>query len=301
MSTSRVSTGQMYTNAQNHVAAARDKEQISAEKAGTQKEINRPSQDPSGWMLANNLKDDKSVREIISKNAGVANHVLAATETIFEQAQQYVGRAYELAIANSGTSLGGPVGRLGALEEVKGIYDGLLQTLNFRFGSRTLLAGHQSQGPAFDAMGNFLGDSGVLAIDIDKDTQLPLTVSAERHILGQGELKGVNILTAFQRLMEGLGSDDSLLIQGTLEDMKSGIEQLSMARVEVGARMQIIDRALDRHATHLISTSDQVSKIEDADAMQVFSDLARDQIILKAAISTSEKILSQNPGDLLFK
>jgi flagellar hook-associated protein 3 FlgL len=301
MSTSRVSTGQMFTNAQNHVANAREKEQVSSEKCSTQKQINRPSQDPSGWMLANHLKDDVSVRETLSKNAQVASHVLTATETIFEQAQEYVGRAYELAIANSGTPIGGATGRHAALTEIEGIYEGLLQTLNFRYGNRTLLAGHHSQGPAFDKQGNFLGDSGVLAIDIDKDTEIPLTLSAERHILGQGEVPGVNILGAFQRLMQGLGADDTNLIQSTLEDMKQGIEQLSTARAEVGTRMQNIDRALGRHASHLISTSEQVSKIEDADAVKAFSDLARDQTILKAAISTSEKILHENPADIFFK
>src|SRR4051812_7183750 len=124
MSTSRISTGQMYTTAQQHVASARDKEQISGEKSATNKEINRPSQDPAGWMLANNLKDDQSIRETLTKNAQEQNPVLTATETIFDQAQQYVGRAYELAVANSGTSLGGPVARQAAFTEVQGIYDG---------------------------------------------------------------------------------------------------------------------------------------------------------------------------------
>ncbi len=301
MSTSRVSTGQMYTNAQQHVASARDKEQLSAEKTSTNKQINRPSEDPAGWMLANTLKDDLSVRETLTKNAQVANHVLTATETIFDQAQQYVNRAYELAIGNSGTALGGPVARQGALTEVQGIYEGLLQALNFRYGSRTLMAGHHSQGPAFDANGNFVGDSGVLAIDIDKETQVPLTMSAERHILGMGEKGGVNIVQTFHRLMDGLGTDDSQMIQSTLEDMKRGIEQLSAARAEVGTRMQNIDRALGRHASHLISTAEQVSKIEDADAIKAFSDLSRDQTILKAAISTSEKILSQDAASIFFK
>ena len=143
--------------------------------------------------------------------------------------------------------MGGAVGRQGALTEVSGIYDGLLQALNFKYGSRTLLAGHHSQGPAFDANGNFLGDSGTLDIDIDKDLRVPLTMSAEQHILGQGRVGGVNILTTFQRLMKGLGTDDTDLIQGTLEDMKRGIEQLSSARAEVGTRMQNIDRAMGRH------------------------------------------------------
>jgi flagellar hook-associated protein 3 FlgL len=301
MSTSRVSTAQMFGNAQANVAKARDREQVSTEKAATQKEINRPSQDPSGWMLANSLKDDKSVRETVSKNAQVAGHVLKATETVFEQAQEYLGRAYELVLSVSGTPMGGPSARLDALAEVKGIYDNLLQALNFKYGSRTLLAGHNSQGPAFDSQGNFVGDSGVLEIDIDRELRVPLTMSAERHILGQGTQDGVDILGAFNRLMVGLETDDSAMIHGTIEDMKKGIEQLSIARAEVGSRQLSIDHALGRHSTHLISTAEQVSKIEDADAIKVFSELARDQTILQAAIRTSEKILSENPVEMLLR
>ncbi len=301
MSTSRVSTNQMYTNAQEHVSKARDREQASAEKTSTQKQVVRPSDNPSGWMLASQLKDEKSTRATLEKNAEVANHVLKATETVFEQAQECVGRAYELAIANSGTALGGGAARMGAYTEVQGIYEGMLQALNFRYGNRTLLAGHRSDGPAFDSNGQFLGDNGQLEIDIDKDTSLSLSFSAPKHILGEGGMGGVNLLDAFQRLMVGLKSDDTNTIQNTIEDLKRGIEQLSTARAEVGTRMQSIDRALGRHASHLISTADQISQIEDADAAKAFSDLARDQTILQAAVKTSEKILNENPADIFFK
>lgn len=300
MPTSRVSTNQMFTNAQGHVAQAREREQISGEKAASQKEINRPSQDPSGWMQASTLKDDLAVRETLTKNAQVANHVLQATETIFEQAQEYVGRAYELVIGTAGTATG-PNARQDTLAEIQGIYDGLLQALNFKYGNRTLLAGFRSDRPAFDHGGNFLGDAGVVQVDIDRDLRVPLTMSAERYILGREAVGGIDIPATFQRLIQGLSIDDTPMIQSTIEDLKHGIEQLSVARSEVGTRMQSIERALGRHANHTISTAEQVSKIEDADAIKVFSDLARDQTILHAAIQTSQKLLSNNPGEIFFK
>src|SRR4051812_26029400 len=103
--TARIATAQMFHNSQAHVGAAREKEVISSEKASTGKEIVRPSQDPSGYMISSSLKDDLSIRETIAKNANYARNLLSTTENIFIQLQDQVQRAYELAVASAGNTV----------------------------------------------------------------------------------------------------------------------------------------------------------------------------------------------------
>jgi flagellin-like hook-associated protein FlgL len=120
-------------------------------------------------------------------------------------------------------------------------------------------------------------------------------------VLGEGSENGVNVVMAMKTLLEGLESNTSHLIQQSLAMLTKANDQLSFARADLAGRMQQISRVLNTHTEQNITTTDTVSKIEDADAIKVFSDLARDQTVLQSAISTSKKILSENPVDILFK
>src|SRR5262249_46750997 len=100
----RISTSQIFSTAQANVSEARDKEMISAEKAATNKEITRPSQNPSGWLTAAALKDSLSSRDTMAKNAAMAQHVLNTGDTLLGQVQDSLQRARELAISASGSN-----------------------------------------------------------------------------------------------------------------------------------------------------------------------------------------------------
>lgn len=298
---SRISTSQIFSNAQSHVAQAREREVSSSEKASTMKELVRPSQNPSGYVTASTLKDDLSIRDTIAKNASMATHVLNTTDTVLGQMQEYVQKAHELAVAAAGTDDTGTAYRKHALTEMKAIFDGAVQVLNTRYGNRTLFAGLKSQGPAFDAQGKFVGDSNLFEIEISRGLVVPIGISAERAFQGKGMENGVDILSTFQGLIQGLQADDALLVREALDPLMKANDQMSLSRSELAARMNQVDRAIADHTTSSVDSKDAISKIEDADAIKVFSDLARDQTVLQAAMSTSQKILSSDPSDILFK
>lgn len=297
----RISTAQIYQNSQTNVANAREKEVVTSEKASTMKEIVRPSQDPSGWLTASTLKDDLSARESIAKNAGLAMHSLNTTESIFTQMGEYVQKAHEIALAASGTDFMSVATRKHAVSDMKGVFDGAIQTLNTRYANRTLLAGLKTQGPAFDAGGKYVGDGEDFQIEIARGLVVPVNISGARAILGEGIHGGVNILENFQSLIAGLENDDPEMVRGTLDALVKAVEQVTLVRAELGGRMNQIQRALSDHSIQFIESKDAIAKIEEADAIKVFSELARDQAVLKASMSTTQKLLSENPVDILFK
>ncbi len=149
--------------------------------------------------------------------------------------------------------------------------------------------------------GKYLGDKGSIEIEVAKGLKIPINVSAEKAFLGEGVRNGTNILTTLQSLVKGLEMNNVEQIRGSIDELQKANEQISQVRGEVGARMNQIQRAVDNHVSSKIDTLDSISKIEEADAIKVFSELARDQTVLKAAISTSQKMLSENPTDILFK
>lgn len=299
---SRISTSQVYGMNQQNMVNARAKEMKSSEKSSSLKAIERPSENPADFMIAANMKDDISVRESISKGAHFANSVLAATETVLSQSQEISQKMHELALSVSGGKMNVSENQQKAvLAEMEGLYENFMANLNTRFGNKTLLAGYQSDKPAFDLQGNYLGDSGVIKVEADRGVIVPMNISGTQIILGEGLKDGVNIPQTFQNAISALRNGDTDALRECLHGINRTTDQLSLGRTQIAGYMTQINRAIESSASTNLETLDAVSKIQDADAIKVFSDLARDQTVLKAAIDTSHKILSETSLDTLFR
>jgi flagellar hook-associated protein 3 FlgL len=296
----RIATSQIFDGSNQHIANARAKEVVSAEKAATQKAINRPSDDPRGWVLINRLKDEQSINDTVAKNGELASNILNATETIVAQLQDNCIRAHELAVSTAGSVTSAQKRQL-IKAEVEKLYQVTIQTMNTRFGNRTLLAGFKTEGLAFDTEGNFIGDEGKIEIDIDRGVRATLNLDTKQAIEGKGLQKGMNIPQAFKTFIEGLDTNNDKLINDALGEFYKSVDQLSIARVEIGAQQGNIHRALESLGNVKLGNADAISKVEDVDATKAFSDLAKDQTILNAALNTTHKILTQTPPDVLFR
>lgn len=294
----RVSTAQIYDQSQSRASDARDREVATAERASTLKEIVRPSQNPHGWAVAKQIKDENAVSDTLVRNGSLAKQVLGVTENALRQVGEGVERAYELGL--------GAVNRdehaqSAALAEVKALFDSTVQALNTRYGDRTLLAGFLTGGPAFDAEGRYLGDDGKIEIELEEGRRMPVNISAPKTVLGEGERDGVNVLEVMRQLQLGLENHDHDAIRGTFDNFLKALNQISISRTEIGARMNRIDRAIESNETMQLERLGAIAEIEEADPIKVFSDLARDQTALKASLETTRKLLTEVPPDKLFK
>lgn len=298
---SRISTAQVFHNSKENILNAKEKEVSSAEKSSSLKGLTRPSEAPAEWVIAANLKDDVNVRENMAHTASLATHVLTATENILSQGQDIVQKVHELALSASSGDLLGKNVSAHVLPEVEGLYKNFVQALNTKYGNRTILGGFKTDREAFDMQGNFFGDEGKLQIEADRGMKIPINISAREAILGEGQLGGVNILQTMQTLIQGLATDDKDMIHSSLAGLHSSTDQLSLARTKIAGSMSQIERAVNTHDLNNLQSKDAVSKIEEADPVKVFSDLARDQTVLRAAIDTSHKILTGSNVDSLFR
>ncbi|MBY0372080.1 hypothetical protein K2X33_15460, partial [bacterium] len=281
-----------------HVADARDRESLTAEKASSGKEITRPSQDPAGFLRSNNLKDELASIDTTIRNANAAVKVLSVTENLFGQVQESIQRASELAVSTSGF---GDLQRSASIAEVQGLHDSIIQLLNTRFGDRTLLAGFKSDKPAFSPDGKYLGDGGEIVVEIAQGQSMAVNISGERAVLGKGLTGGVNILEPLTRLLQGLKTGNTELIQSSLELFTKANDQVSLVRSEIGAKTIQAEHAIDTQSNKQVQGADALASIAEIDAIKVFSDLARDQTVLRAAISTTQKLLTENPTDIFYK
>ncbi len=298
---SRVATAQSYLQADQAISQAREREMQSAQTATKLQAVSKPSDSPTSWVVSRNLKDENSVQQSTARQALIATDVMNATETALAQVQQYLNRTHELALAAASMHIvDAKAPRESILAEVKRIFEGVITTLNTSFNNRSLFGGHQTKGLAFDRIGNYLGDDQRINIEIEGGDRQPINISARELILGESN-GGVNIVNLFHQLIQGIETTDTRQIGETLGGFTQAIDQLSLGRAQLGAVMSRVNTAIQTGEESSILRKDAISKIEEADAVRAFTELAKNQTVLKATLQTTQKVLQEVPEDILFK
>src|SRR5262249_13141192 len=163
--------------------------------------------------------------------------------------------------------------------------------------NRSLLGGFQGNRTAFDKEGNFLGDGGSIQMEIDRGLKIPINISTEQLVFGTGLQSGVNIIETIKTLSQALQEQDIDKERSSPDGFTSCIDQLSLGRTQIAGGMTEIHRALDTEQIHEEQGKELVAKIEEADPVKVFSDLARDQTVLKSALEVNRKVLNDDAMD----
>ena len=118
------------------------------EQVATQKRINRPSDDPGGMARVLDGRSTLAAIDQYVENIKQGKTRLEITETTLKQVDDLVQQARKLAETNSGADVTADQ-REFAAENVKEIYDQVMQLANSRFGGRYMFAGYQTDTAPF--------------------------------------------------------------------------------------------------------------------------------------------------------
>ena len=123
--------------------------------------------------------------------------------------------------------------------------------------------------------------------------------SEGRDAEGFKNYTGVNIFAVLNKLEIALKTNDKFAVQDSLEHIDEALEQMLMARSELGTRLGTIDSAIETMGKQGIDIQKNISDAEDADLFEVVSDLGKVQNSLQASLQTSGKLLSQTLFDFI--
>ena len=112
-------------------------------------------------------------------------------------------------------------------------------------------------------------------------------------------IRGVNIFQAVSGLEASLKADDKMGIQQSLESLDEALNQVNLARAEVGGRVNQLNANNDGIQRSIIDNKAYNSQIEDADVFKVMTDLTKSNQTLEATLQTSTKFMSQSLLDFL--
>lgn len=110
---------------------------------------------------------------------------------------------------------------------------------------------------------------------------------------------GVNLFNLIQGLEVALRTNDKFAIQDSLEPLDQALNQVNLARAEVGGRVNQLNANSDGIQKTIMENKVTNSQLEDADLFQVMTDLNKSDSTLKATLETSGRLMHLSLLDFL--
>jgi flagellar hook-associated protein 3 FlgL len=111
--------------------------------------------------------------------------------------------------------------------------------------------------------------------------------------------EGINILAAVKDFEIALRVNDKEQIQNSIDNIDQALSQVIHARSQVGARIQVLTHSTDSLQKAIVDNKGTASQLEDADLLQVVSDISKSDSTLKATLETSGRVVQPSLLDFL--
>lgn len=300
-------------------------------KGSNLKSITKPSDNPVGNVEAMALETSMKDNNQYARNADYALLHLNATEKSLEQLSDIILKAKEIAIAQSSDFYDENI-RKNVANEIIQLRNQALAIGNRRIGSRYIFSGFNTLERPFSEAGEYSGDKGHINVEIAKDFFVPINLHGEevfytlddlkdRHTHPLEELKPQdpsdpesgrlkinrelasvedtfhdrsNIVAQLSTLINALENDDPQVIRVLLEKFDDTTTRLITLRTKIGAITNSVEQTKSNIESENIDQATRRSKLVDADIAEIFSDLNKEQYILKAAYKSSQNLLNTN-------
>ncbi|MBF0361836.1 MAG: flagellar hook-associated protein FlgL [Oligoflexia bacterium] len=103
-----------------------------------------------------------------------------------------------------------------------------------------------------------------------------------------------SIFAQLQTLINALKTNDHENIQDLLENLEYSIDRVITLRTKIGSILNTIKNSTNALENYKVSTSLRKSTLEDADVAELFTDITKQDNVLKAVYKTSSEILNEN-------
>lgn len=296
----RIATSQLYSrpaSLMTQLAAQADKVQT---QIATGKRIQTASDDPGAYLRLQGIKQQTADDNAWAANIGMAQDLLAQTDTTLDSVESQLQRALELATQAANGTLS-DTNRNAIAEELSAIRDALFGLANTRdvrgqplFGGAT---GEVAFVKAADGTISFAGTGEPSAIPIGEGVSIQGTVTGARAF-ASGSSDIFAVLGAFTAALEA-GGDVKAAGEAALNGINASIETVGVVRTSAGARAARLDLDTGRLADADEARETARSALEDTDVTKAVTELQKTLTILQATQASFTKLTGLSLFDYL--
>ncbi len=308
-------------------------------KGSTLKSITKPSDDPVSNVEAMALTSTTNDNLQYLKNSEFALLNLNVTEKSLEELTDIVSKAKEIAIAQSSDFFNADI-RKNVANEVQQLYNQSLAISNKKVGLKHIFSGTNTLTTPFDGDGNYKGDSGHISLEVSRNFFVPTNLTGEEVFFSSDDSDSIesplqrfeqfdkkskvnlnrdvasnqtegddknsfksrdNLFGQLAGLTSALENNDAQMIQGLLEKFDNTISRLVTLRTRIGSITNSVESSRSTLESENVDHTARKSALLDADVVDLFSDINKQQAVLKTTYQSTQGIMNQSLMDFLHR
>ena len=290
----RVTQGMIYDSANQSIAGTLSQLQKASEKVSSQKQLNRPSDNPADARSAVQLHDTLSELNQFLRNIDVASSKVDAQDTALGSAGDLLQRANELAIEGANGTLDASQRQaIGA--EVSQLTEAMAQDAGAKVNDEYVFSGFRVDRPPYTVTGPgtvsaYQGDHGVSVARVGAGSTMQISVS--------GDSVFQPALDALNQLKTDLAAGNPVQ-PGTITQIQGALDSMLATRAQIGARANRLDQTKSSQQALVTSNQALLSQLEDADMPSAITELTKRQTTYQATLAVTAKVIQTSLLDYL--
>jgi len=295
MAVGRVTESSIHSAVLNNLQRTIQKGQQIQEQLSSGKQINRPSDSPTGTVTSMELRGDKRVAQQYARNADDGMGWLNTLDSTLSSASTLVNRARDLTVQGMSGGTNDAQSRAALATEIDGIKDSLIGYANTQYLGRPVFGGTTTGEVAYDPTGAYTGDAGQTTRTVGQNSKVRVDVNGP-EAFGTGDSQMFAVL---QGISDSLRSGDSDALGESLKKLDSSSDIMKNAHSDVGARYNRVEQMQLSAQDRLLSVTSQLSDVEDIDLPKTIMDMQLQQTSYQAALAAAAKVIQPSLIDYL--
>jgi len=278
----------------------------------TGKKLNKPSDNPASIrpVLSTRKQISNVDRYLETMNASLDR--MQATDSYLDHVENIMQRAKEIAI-NAGDGALNDDDRASLADAVRNLREELADTANGMVDDRYLFAGFNDdtipfvENPAFDPglydrnnpatwPYTYQGDGNHVMQEISPGEMIQTNLTGAELFTGDADMNGsvdgdkVDLFAVLALTENAIRTGDNTALQTQLDQLDQGAEQNRRLRSQMGNRAARVDEAIMHQEQVKIDLKQILSRYEDADAIENFTEITKQETAYQAALSITGKV-----------
>jgi flagellar hook-associated protein 3 FlgL len=281
----RVTDSMFFTNMQRNVGARQSDYANAQERAVSGLKVGKPSDDPVAFAAARDETTNQNRAEGYQRAIDATKPVLDTADAALTQIDTVMGQVRDIAVQGANDTLS-PSDRATLSQQLDSLRDQLISLGNAQAGDVYVFGGLKNGAPPFDATGTYTGDTTTQQVEVSRGVTVPMATTGDK-VFGTA---GNDVFTTITNLQTALASNSSPNVSSQLTDIDAKLETVRTAHSEIGVNMDAADIAETVAQRNQDLAQTNHSNLVDIDAATAYTDLARAQTALSAAIQIAAQL-----------
>lgn len=261
------------------------------------KQLNRPSDSPTGTVSSLQLRAEARANEQYARNADNGLGWLSTTESTLGSVSTLINRARDLTVQALNTGANSEQANAALATEIEQIRESVIAYANTTYLDRPIFGGTTAKPVAYEPDGTYAGDSGETkrTVGAGENGKIRVDINGP-DAFGTG---ADSVFAVLKSLSDSIRAGDRDALAQGLTNLDKTATYVKTGISEIGSRYNRVNQMKDSAQDRLLTVTSQLSEIEDIDLPKTIMEMQLQQTSYQAALAAAAKVIQPSLIDFL--